>query len=72
MKKQGTQIHKSSLIKTIIPLRPINAWILNGDTSMGVQGKKYLLLLKGDNIAIPWPPLVKASSRPWLAVSKKK
>lgn len=39
---------------------------------MGVHGKKYLVLSKGDKRAMPKPPFVKASRMPWLADNKKK
>jgi hypothetical protein len=72
IKKQGNQTHNSSLINTVNPRWLNNALILNGETSIGVQGKKYLLLEMGDSKAIPLPPLVKASNRPWLAARIKK
>ena len=47
MKIAGSQIHTVSLFSTVIPRRLKNLVIPIGETSMGVQGKKYLLLLKG-------------------------
>ena len=72
MKIDGTQIHNISLFSTIKPRSLKNALMPNGETSIGVHGKKYLLLEKGDSKAIPRPPLVKASKSPWLAVRIKK
>ena len=53
IKKQGAQIHISSLIKTVRPRWLKNLVILSGETSIGVHGKKYLLLVIGDSSAIP-------------------
>ncbi len=39
--KQGTQIHKISLPKTINPRWLKKPLTLSGDTSIGVHGKKY-------------------------------
>ncbi len=39
---------------------------------IGLHGKKYLVLSKGDSRAIPDPPLVKASRIPWLAPTANK
>ena len=72
MIKQGAQIHNISLARTDTPRWLINALILKGETSKGVHGKKYLLLVIGDNKAMPCPPLVRASNSPWLAVRMKK
>jgi hypothetical protein len=41
----GSRTHKSSLFKTNQPRLLKNAAIPMGDTSIGVQGKKYLSLL---------------------------
>lgn len=64
IKKEGSQIHKSSFLITIKPLLLKKALMPIGETFIGVQGKKYLVLSKGDNKAIPKPPLVKASRTP--------
>ena len=72
MTDTGNHTHKNSLFKTNQPLLLKNAPMLMGDTAIGVQGKKYRSLLKGENKAIPRPPLVKASKIPWVAVTKKK
>ena len=68
----GNHTHINSLFKTSQPRLLKNALIPIGETAIGVQGKKYLSLLIGENNAIPSPPLVKASRIPWLAISKKK
>ena len=70
--KQGTQIHISSFIKTVKPRELKNLLMVSGETSIGVHGRKYLLLLIGDSSAMPLPPLVMASNIPWLAVRIKK
>ena len=72
IKDAGSHTHKNSLFKTNQPRLLKNAPMLMGDTAIGVQGKKYRSLLKGENKAIPRPPLVKASRTPWLAASRKK
>ena len=49
-----------------------NAAIPMGDTLIGVYGKKYLVLSKGDKSAMPNPPDVNASKIPWVEVKTKK
>jgi hypothetical protein len=68
----GRHIHKSSFFITVYPHWLKNALIPMGETVIGVHGKKYRLLLKGDSKAIPRPPLVNASRMPWLADTRKK
>ena len=43
-----------------------------GETLMGLHGKKYLVLSKGESNAMPRPPLVRASRMPWVAVIREK
>ncbi len=62
--EDGSQIHKSSLFMTMNPNLLKKALIPMGDTMIGFQGKKYLVLSNGDNRAIPWPPFVRASRIP--------
>jgi len=64
IRKEGSQIQKSSLLSTDKPHVLRKPQIPTGETIMGVQGKKYLALSKGDNKAIPNPPFVKASRTP--------
>ena len=64
IKKEGNHIHKSSLLITNKPHGLKNPLIPIGETMIGVHGKKYLALSKGDNKAIPNPPLVNASRTP--------
>ena len=64
IKKQGSQTHKSSLLITIKPHLLKKGPMPIGETTIGVHGKKYLVFSKGDNKAIPKPPLVKASRTP--------
>lgn len=71
-RKAGIQIHRNSTFRTVKPRWLKKAPRPRGETSMGVQGKKYLWLENGDNRAIPRPPLVIASKSPWLAVRRKK
>ncbi len=72
IKEEGSQIHKSSLLITMKPHLLKKAKILIGETMIGLQGKKYLVLSKGEKNAIPKPPLVKASRIPLVAVIKEK
>ena len=72
IKKEGSQIHKSSLLIANKPQVLKKPLIPIGETMIGVHGKKYLALSKGDNKAIPNPPFVKASRTPWLADNRKK
>lgn len=60
----GNQIHINSLLITMNPQLLTNALMPIGETIIGDQGKKYLVLSKGDNKAMPKPPFVKASSIP--------
>jgi len=71
-REEGNQIHQNSLLITIKPQLPMKAAMPIGETMMGLHGKKYLPLSKGDNKAMPRPPLVKASRTPWLAVKREK
>jgi len=64
IRKEGSQIHKSSLLITTKPHLLKKPLIPIGETIIGVHGKKYLELSKGDNKAIPNPPFVKASRTP--------
>ena len=43
-----------------------------GDTCIGLKGKKYRALSKGDKKATPKPPVVRASNTPCEAVHTKK
>jgi hypothetical protein len=71
-KIEGSQIQSNSLRIVFKPHSLKNGRIPMGETRMGVHGKKYLVSSKGDNIAIPKPPLVNASRIPWVAVIRKK
>jgi hypothetical protein len=72
IKEKGSQIHRSSLLITVKPHLLKKAPKLIGATIIGLQKKKYLVLSKGANRAIPRPPLVRASKMPWLADKRKK
>ena len=54
-----TQIN--SLSMTLMPLKVRNRFRLNGDTSIGRQGRKNLCSLRGKKKATPRPPFVMAS-----------
>lgn len=60
----GSHTHNNSLIITLKPQLEKKGLIPIGATSIGVHGKKYLVLSNGDNKAIPNPPLVNASRIP--------
>jgi len=62
--KEGSQIYRGSLLITSKPHLLKKPLIPIGDTIIGVHGKKYLVLSKGDSRAIPRPPFVKASRMP--------
>ena len=62
--KAGSHTHWSSLLMTAKPHLLKKALTPIGETSMGVHGKKNLVLSNGLNKAIPNPPLVNASSNP--------
>jgi hypothetical protein len=55
---------------TVNPHLLKNALAPIGETSIGVHGKKYLVVSKGLKKAIPDPPLVNASKIPWLAARR--
>ena len=63
-KIKGIQIHTISAARTAAPQPLKNEPIPIGDTGMGRYGKKYLVLSKGANKAIPNPPFVNASNIP--------
>ena len=62
--KDGSHIHWSSLLMTARPHLLKKALTPIGETTIGVQGKKCLVLSNGLNKAIPNPPLVNASKTP--------
>ena len=64
VRKEGSQIHNNSLFTASSPNRVKKCLIPIGETRMGVHGKKYRVLSKGDNRAIPNPPFVNASEIP--------
>jgi hypothetical protein len=64
--------HSSSLINTRAPQSEKKLAILIGDTSMGLQGKKYRSLLNGENRATPNPPFVSISKSGWDKVDENK
>jgi hypothetical protein len=64
IRKDGSPIHKSSLLITIKPHLLKKALTPIRETIIGVQGKKYLVFSKGDSRAIPKPPFVEASRMP--------
>ena len=68
----GSQIHTSSFLSTAQPLEVKKELILIGETWIGVHGKKYRSEEKGDKKAIPRPPFVRASRKPWLAQARKR
>ena len=72
MQIQGIQIQSISLLRISKPRPLIKALRLNGDTSIGVTGKKYRSVIKGERRAMPNPPLVKASRIPWREIIKEK
>ena len=58
---EGSHTHLSSLSITRTPQLDKKLTTPIGDTSMGLQGKKYLSLLNGASSATPSPPLVSIS-----------
>jgi len=68
----GSQIQTSSLCKTRYPRALKKRPSAIGETRIGLQGRKYRLLSKGEKNATPRPPLVMASRTPWLAVAKNR
>jgi hypothetical protein len=71
-KADGIQIQTISLMITAQALLLEKNRSPIGETSIGVQGKKYRVLLNGARNATPKPPLVKASRTPCDAVATKK
>ena len=70
--KKGSHIHLNSESNTTTP-RPLKKLFkANGDTLIGRQGKKYLVLSSGQNQATPRPPLVMASKKIWLTTAPLK
>ena len=59
---EGSQTQNNSLLKTSHPLRVKNPDTLIGETSIGLNEKKYRSLIKGENNATPSPPSVQASN----------
>ena len=57
----GSHTHLSSLSITRTPQLDKKLITPIGDTSMGLQGKKYLSLLNGASSATPSPPFVSIS-----------
>jgi hypothetical protein len=70
--RPGSQIHTSSFLNTDQPHGVKKDLILIGETWIGVHGKKYRFEEKGDKKATPYPPVVRASRKPWLAQARKK
>jgi hypothetical protein len=68
----GNQINMISEIITFNPHILRNDLSLIGETAMGVQGEKNLVLSIGESRAMPKPPFVKASRIPWLAPTAKR
>ena len=68
----GTHTHRNSFLRIEIPLTVKNRRIDIGDTRIGVHGRKYLVVSKGEKKATPSPPLVMESRSPWLAVARNK
>jgi len=64
IKQEGSHTHKSSLLITAKPHLLKKDPTPIGETMIGLHGEKYLVLSKGNNRAIPKPPLVKASRIP--------
>jgi len=64
IKKEGSHTHQSSLLITAKPHLLKKGITPIGETTIGLQGKKYLVLSKGDKRAIPKPPFLKASRIP--------
>ena len=69
---EGAHIHFSSLSITRFPHSEKKLPTLIGETSTGLQGKKYLSLLNGASRATPSPPFVSISSKGWESVDKNK
>jgi hypothetical protein len=69
---EGIHIQISSFRITLIPHALKKDLTSMGETLIGLHGKKYLLLSKGESNAMPRPPLVRASRMPWVAVIIKK
>src|SRR5207245_4599686 len=69
--RQGTHTQTTSDRSTLMPF-DANPERLNGETSIGLHGRKNRWLLNGLKKATPRPPLVAASSSPWDAVEASK
>jgi len=69
MNSQCSQIQRNSFVKIAAPLAEKNASTLSGETSIGLNGKKYLVLSNGAKKARPRPPLVIASRTPCEAMA---
>ena len=70
--EHGSQTHRNSLFITEIPCPSKKRLIFSVDTSIGVDGKKYLSFVNGAKKAIPCPPLVNASRTPCEPIHKNK
>src|SRR3954467_6833318 len=71
-KKLESHIHRNSLLNTACPRMEKNLPIPMGDTWIGRHPKKYRCVSNGEKNTTPSPPLVIASSTPWLAVIANK
>jgi len=71
-RSDGNQTHASSLRRTLRPRSLRTALTLNGDTRIGLTGKKYRTLSNGARNATPSPPSVNASRNPCEAVARKR
>ena len=68
----GSQIHSSSVCRIANPCGVKKRVTAIGETRIGLHGRKYRVLSKGEKNATPSPPFVVASSKPWLAVARNK
>src|SRR5207244_6989077 len=68
----GNHFHLTSLTITRAPQSGKKLPMVSGDTSMGLQGKKYLSSMNGANRATPNPPFVSISSSGCDKVDKNK
>jgi len=60
----GRHRYRNSYTITLKP-QPDRMFLMeSGETGIGVHGKKYRVLSKGDKRAIPYPPFVNASRIP--------
>ena len=70
--RDGSHTQTNSFFITANPLGEKNLSNPIGETSRGCTGKKYLDVSIGEKNATPNPPLVKASSIPWDAITRKR